>query len=113
MDFNVLSDTLKVISDPNRLMILEILSCGEVSANDILQYFDFSQPTLSYHMRLLVEEGLVEKTKNGRKIYYQVNDEAVANLDASLQQIFRKDKPTCICDRIMTENVGKKLNEII
>lgn len=48
MDFNKLSDTLKVNSDPNRLLILELLSCGELCANNLLEYFNFSQPTLSY-----------------------------------------------------------------
>lgn len=111
MDFNKLSDTLKVISDPNRLMILEMLSCGELCAYDILEYFNFSQPTLSYHMKLLVNENLVEKSKLGRKIFYKLNAEKVSNLDSSLHQIFRKDKETCICDSLITKSVGKKLNE--
>ena len=53
------SKLMKAIADPNRLKILDILSCGELCACDIQKYFDFSQPTLSHHMKSLVDCGLV------------------------------------------------------
>ena len=46
------SKILKALSDPNRLKIIDILSCGERCACEILEHFDFTQPTLSHHMKV-------------------------------------------------------------
>ena len=50
---------LKAVADANRLKIIDILSCGELCACDILENFDFTQPTLSHHMKVLADVGLV------------------------------------------------------
>ena len=48
---------IKALSDPSRLKIIDILSCGEKCACDILEHFDFTQPTLSHHMKVLMDCG--------------------------------------------------------
>ena len=48
MDYQKLANLLKVVAEPNRLKILEMLSCGEMCACNILDHFDFTQPTLSH-----------------------------------------------------------------
>ena len=53
MTYKELATFLKVLSDPSRLEILDLLSCGELCACDLLEHFQFSQPTLSYHMKAL------------------------------------------------------------
>ncbi len=63
MSYKELSALLKVLSDPSRLEILDLLSCGELCACDLLEHFQFSQPTLSYHMKFLVESELVTSRK--------------------------------------------------
>ena len=45
------------------MKIVDILSCGEKCACDILEHFDFTQPTLSHHMKVLMDCGLVEVKK--------------------------------------------------
>lgn len=55
----------KALSDSNRLEIIDILSCGEKCACDILENFQFTQPTLSHHMKVLIECGLVKCRKAG------------------------------------------------
>lgn len=50
MTYKELATYLKVLSDSSRLEILDLLSCGELCACDLLEHFQFSQPTLSYHM---------------------------------------------------------------
>lgn len=64
---------VKAIADPNRLKILDILSCGEQCACDILENFEFTQPTLSHHMKILIECGLVASRKNGLWTMYSIN----------------------------------------
>lgn len=63
----------KALSDPNRLEIIDILSCGEKCACDILENFQFIQPTLSHHMKVLIECGLVKSRKEGIWRYYSLD----------------------------------------
>lgn len=53
----------KALSGGNRLKTINILSCGERCACDILEHFDFSQPTLSHHMKVLADLNLVKIKK--------------------------------------------------
>ena len=59
MSYKELSAILKILSDPSGLEILDLLSCGELCACDLLEHFQFSQPTLSHHMKSLVDNELV------------------------------------------------------
>lgn len=67
------SKILKALSDPNRLRIIDILSCGEKCACEILREFNFTQPTLSHHMKILMECGLVNCRKIGTWNHYEIN----------------------------------------
>lgn len=87
---------LKVISDPKRLRIVDMLSCGELCACEILEAFQITQPTLSHDMKLLVEAGLVHDRREGKNIYYSLNTHALQSLQDVLQQLFSV-KADCIC----------------
>lgn len=67
------SKIIKALSDPKRLQIIDILSCGERCACDILEHFDFTQPTLSHHMKNLIEANIVNTRKDGLWSYYSLN----------------------------------------
>ncbi|MDM5507098.1 As(III)-sensing metalloregulatory transcriptional repressor ArsR, partial [Staphylococcus aureus] len=71
--YKELSTILKILSDSSRLEILDLLSCGELCACDLLEHFQFSQPTLSHHMKSLVDNELVTTRKDGNKHWYQLN----------------------------------------
>ena len=60
----------KAFSDPRRLEILHLLRSGELCACDILANMGISQPTLSHHMKILVQAGVVEARSSGRWTYY-------------------------------------------
>ena len=87
---------LKAKSDPKRLRIVDMLSCGEMCACVILESFHITQPTLSHDMKLLVEAGIVKDRREGKNIYYSLNNEALAGLQNTLGGMFA-DKPDCIC----------------
>lgn len=87
---------LKVLSDPNRLKIIDILSCGEICACDILEYFDFTQPTLSHHMKVLSDSGIVSVRKEGLWNYYTLNNLKCNEVIKSLMSIIN-EKEDCIC----------------
>ena len=89
----------KTLSDPNRLMIVDMLSCGELCACVILEKFNITQPTLSHHMKYLCDSGLVSGRKEGKWIHYSLNEEAVLNFRAYLEEV-TTNKEECICHEI-------------
>lgn len=68
------SRIFKVIGDPNRLKILEILRSGENCQCEIIPMIAQSQPTVSRHLKLLEEAGLIVSRKIGTKMFYKVVD---------------------------------------
>lgn len=78
---------LKAISDPKRLKIVDMLSCGELCACKILEEFHITQPTLSHDMKVLVEAKLVECRREGKNIYYSLNKAVIDDFQATLKEI--------------------------
>jgi len=78
---------LKAIADKNRLMIVDMLSSGELCACRILDRFHFTQPTLSHHMKILCDSGLVDARKVGKWIFYSLNRETAYELMTFLCEI--------------------------
>ena len=62
--------TFRAISDPSRRTILDLLAEGERSVTQLLEHFDFSQPALSKHLRILREAGLVTARSVSRRRLY-------------------------------------------
>ena len=87
---------LKALSEPKRLRIVDMLSCGELCACQILEAFHVTQPTLSHDMKLLVETGIVKHRREGKNIYYSLNQEILEELQEKLSGIFHS-KQDCIC----------------
>lgn len=90
---------LKAISDPKRLRVVDMLSCGELCACEILEAFQVTQPTLSHDMRVLIEANLVCERREGKNTYYSLNSQSLTSLLQSLQNIFT-EKDDCICHRM-------------
>lgn len=99
MSYKELSTILKILSDSSRLEILDLLSCGELCACDLLEHFQFSQPTLSHHMKSLVDNELVTTRKGGNKHWYQLNhailDDIIQNLN-----IINTSNQRCVCKNV-------------
>lgn len=87
---------LKALSDPKRLRIVDMLSCGEMCACVILEAFQITQPTLSHDMKVLVESGIVRDRREGKRAYYSLNQENLTKLHQTIGTMFA-DKPDCIC----------------
>lgn len=90
---------LKAISDPKRLRIVDMLSCGELCGSNILEFFKVSQPTLSHDMKVLVQSGIVEERRHGKNIFYSLNK---ANIDAFHKGLLdiTTSSADCICHRM-------------
>ena len=65
--------TLKAISDPTRREILNLLKEGPMSAGEIGEHFETSGATLSHHLSILKEAGLILDERDGKYIYYELN----------------------------------------
>jgi len=86
----------KALSDENRLMIIDMLSCGELCACEILEKFKITQPTLSHHMKILCNCGLVNVRKEGKWMYYSLNSNEIEKFKKFLHSI-TSSKDDCIC----------------
>ena len=87
---------LKAISDPKRLRIVDMLSCGELCACKILEAFRITQPTLSHDMRVLIEAGIVNDRREGKNIFYSLDQERLTGFQETLREI-TTPKANCIC----------------
>ena len=65
----------KALGDENRIKILTLLHTGERCACRLQEALNISQPTLSHHMRILQDAGLVSARKDGKWIYYSLSEE--------------------------------------
>jgi len=74
---------LKALADPVRLRLLSLVAAhagGEACVCDLAEAFDLSQPTISHHLKVLHEIGLLDRNKRGVWVYYTVRTEALADL---------------------------------
>jgi len=78
----MLQDTLKALSDPTRRKILELLKKGPLSAGEIGEHFEMTGATLSHHLSILKKAGLVEDSKKGTFVYYEINTSVMEDMMA-------------------------------
>ncbi|MCI4674554.1 ArsR/SmtB family transcription factor [Candidatus Mycolicibacterium alkanivorans] len=77
----------KALGDPARLRLLSLIAChpgGEACVCDISESFDLAQPTISHHLKVLRESGLLGCERRGSWVYYWVVPEALQQLSATL-----------------------------
>ena len=92
------AEIFKVLSDSNRLQIIDMLSCGEMCVCKILEKFNITQPTLSHHLKVLSDSGIVTSRKGANWMYYKLNDKKKEEIIEFLQFI-SNDKKDCICKK--------------
>src|SRR5213592_4556293 len=76
---------VKALADPVRLRLLSLVAShadGEACVCDLNDAFDLSQPTISHHLKVLHESGLLTRTKRGVWVYYAIKPDALADLGA-------------------------------
>ena len=76
---------LKALADPVRLRLMSLVAShpgGEACVCDLAGAFDLSQPTISHHLKVLHESGLLDRQKRGVWVYYRARTQALASLGA-------------------------------
>jgi ArsR family transcriptional regulator len=82
-----LAPLFKAVADPMRLRLLSLIAChdgGESCVCDLTAAFDVTAPTVSYHLRILREAGLISAERRGTWVYYRVNPQVMARMSAVL-----------------------------
>lgn len=83
-----LAEVFKALADPARLRLLSIIATtpdGEACACDLVEPLGRAQPTVSHHLAVLVDAGLVEREKRGRWAWYRIVPERLAAIGSSLE----------------------------
>ena len=96
------AEVFKALADENRLAIVRMVgSRGEMCAHDLLSCLDISQPTLSHHMKVLCDCGLVTCRKEGRWCHYTVVPEVARELasffSAMVEKVGTAEKASTDC----------------
>ena len=86
-DAEGIAPLLKALADPVRLRLMSMVAShkgGEACVCDLQDAFELSQPTISHHLKVLHEAGLLDREKRGVWVYYRARIEALQNLAALL-----------------------------
>ncbi|HHX52771.1 MAG TPA: winged helix-turn-helix transcriptional regulator [Erysipelothrix sp.] len=89
----VQTKVFKAFCDTKRLNIIELLQRGEMCACELLEELNMAQSTLSYHMNVLVESGVVDSRQEGKWTYYKMSQEGIDFAIEQLQSITINDMP--------------------
>lgn len=85
MDNKRVAVMFKAFCDENRLQILELLRSGERCACNILEEMHITQPTLSHHMKILCDAGIVTGRKEGKWMHYSISSEGMEEVKECLE----------------------------
>ena len=85
-----LNTIFKALNDPTRREILEMLKAKDLTAGEIADKFNISKPSISHHLDLLRQAGLVVSVKDGQFIYYSLNTTV---MDEMLKWIINLQSP--------------------
>jgi ArsR family transcriptional regulator len=83
----------KAIADETRQNIMRLLCCQWLCVNDVVaQLGNVSQPTVSHHLSILRDADLVHTRRDGKQIYYSLNQDAVAVCCGNIMQLFAPER---------------------
>ncbi len=82
----------KAFCDENRIKILRLLRSGEKCACKLLEELSVSQPTLSHHMKILCDSGIVKGRKDGKWMHYSISDEGTQRAIKLIEEITSCEK---------------------
>ena len=87
IDTKEVANLFKAFCDDNRVRILLLLSTGEKCACRLLEEIDITQPTMSHHMKILCDSGIVIGRKEGKWMHYSISTEGAAHAARCLEAL--------------------------
>ena len=91
MDERKTAAVFKALCDENRIRILKLLTGGEKCACKLLDELSVTQPTLSHHMKILCDSGIVSGRKEGKWTHYSISEKGVEQARGCLRQLTTLD----------------------
>lgn len=82
----------KAMADDTRQQIMRLLCCRSLCVSDVVAQTGVTQPTVSHHLGVLREAGLVRTWREGKQVFYTLNQDAVANCCGTLMQDFAPER---------------------
>lgn len=92
MDNRKTAIMFKAFCDENRLQILQLLRDGEKCACRLLEEMQISQPTLSHHMKILCDSGVVTGRKEGKWMHYSISEQGLEEIMYFLEELMNELK---------------------
>lgn len=98
-EYGEIAELFKAFSDENRIHILKMLSTGEKCACKLLEELKISQPTLSHHMKILCDAGIVVGRREGKWTHYAICCDGVRKIRQLMQELLdtKKIPANCRC----------------
>lgn len=85
------NDTFKALSDPTRRKIIHYLRKQNLTAGEIAEKFDISKPSISHHLNILKQAGLISDERQGQNIIYSLNTSVIEDVMRMLLDLLQKD----------------------
>lgn len=98
-EYRKVAEMFKAFSDENRIHILKMLSTGEKCACKLLEELNISQPTLSHHMKILCDAGIVTGRREGKWMHYAICCEGVKMVRQLMQELLDTKKIPADCQQ--------------
>lgn len=83
--------TFKALADPTRRKIIRLLRDRDMTAGEIAEYFSISKPSISHHLSILKQAGLILDERKGQNIVYSLNTSVMEELIGWLMSIMQKE----------------------
>lgn len=83
----------KALADETRQQIMSLCCCRQLSVGDIVEALAVSQPTVSHHLKVLKQAGLVSAQRRGKQIFYTLNQDAMARGCCQVAEDFAPERP--------------------
>lgn len=83
-----MDETIRALADPTRREILRMLRGKDLAAGEIAARFDMTAPTVSHHLSVLKEAGLVQAVRDGRSVVYSIDTTVVQEFLAEMMRFF-------------------------
>lgn len=83
---NKISEIFKALGDPNRLKVVKALTAGELCSSDVAKIMEMENSTVSHQLKYLRSSGIIASRKEGKYIYYRIENECVKKLFALVEK---------------------------
>lgn len=92
-------DFAKALADETRQKIMALCCCQELCVSDIVEELNVSQPTVSHHLRILKNAGLVRSRRRGKEVFYRLNQDRLAKGCCQVAENFAPDHSVVMIDK--------------